>query len=75
MNDTQLLERLVAAYATLDAPAPSAALAALMDVGGVAEPRRRRRPARRGRRAVRTAPVTHAHALPRRRAGRELRRA
>jgi hypothetical protein len=36
MNDTQLLERLGAAYETLDAPAPSAALAALMDAGGVA---------------------------------------
>src|SRR6188472_498125 len=36
MNDTQLLERLGAAYKTLDAPAPTAALAALMDAGGVA---------------------------------------
>jgi hypothetical protein len=36
MNDTQLLERLGAAYDTLEAPAPSAALAALMDAGGVA---------------------------------------
>src|SRR3954471_8048279 len=35
MNDTQLLERLGSAYETLDTPAPSAALAALMDAGGV----------------------------------------
>jgi hypothetical protein len=35
MNDAQVLERLSSAYATLDAPAPSAALAELMDAGGV----------------------------------------
>jgi hypothetical protein len=37
MNDTQLLERLTSAYATVDAPAPSAALAAVLDTGGVAD--------------------------------------
>jgi hypothetical protein len=35
MNDTQLLERLSSAYATVDAPAPSAALAAVLDAGAV----------------------------------------
>lgn len=35
MNDTQLLERLGAAYATLDAPAPSASLAEVLDSGGI----------------------------------------
>jgi hypothetical protein len=35
MNDTQLLERFASAYATLDAPAPSATLAALMHAGEV----------------------------------------
>src|SRR6476659_7055281 len=38
MNDTQLLERLSSAYETVDAPAPSDALAELMDAGGVASP-------------------------------------
>jgi hypothetical protein len=33
MNDAQLLERLTSAYATVDAPAPSAALAERMDTG------------------------------------------
>jgi hypothetical protein len=37
MNDTQLLERLSSAYATLDAPAPSVALAAVLDAGAVGE--------------------------------------
>lgn len=37
MNDTQLLERLSSAYATVPAPAPSAALSALMDAGGVSD--------------------------------------
>jgi hypothetical protein len=40
MNDTQLLERLTSAYATVEAPAPSAALAALLDTGGVADDER-----------------------------------
>ena len=35
MNDTQLLERLSSAYATLDAPAPSAALAEILESGAV----------------------------------------
>jgi hypothetical protein len=33
MNDTQLLERLSDAYATLDAPAPNASLAVLLETG------------------------------------------
>lgn len=37
MNDTQLLERLSAAYGTVETPAPSAALAELMDAGGIAD--------------------------------------
>src|SRR5690242_8647660 len=40
MNDTQLLERLTSAYATVEAPAPSAALAALLDAGGVPDDER-----------------------------------
>jgi hypothetical protein len=35
MNDTQLLERLSSAYATLDAPEPSAALAEILESGAV----------------------------------------
>src|SRR4051812_12953179 len=35
MNDTQLLERLSSAYATLEAPAPSAALAEILESGAV----------------------------------------
>jgi hypothetical protein len=34
MNDAQLLERLTSAYATVEAPTPSTALAELMDAGG-----------------------------------------
>ena len=37
MNDTQLLERLGVAYGTVETPAPSAALAELMDAGGIAD--------------------------------------
>jgi hypothetical protein len=36
MNDTQLLERLTAAYESVEAPMPSAALVELMDAGGMA---------------------------------------
>jgi hypothetical protein len=35
MNDTQLLERLTSAYATLEAPAPSAALAEILGGGEI----------------------------------------
>src|ERR1044072_4831314 len=37
MNDTQLLERLSAAYGTVEIPAPSAALTELMDAGGITD--------------------------------------
>lgn len=35
MNETQMLERLTSAYATLEVPAPTAALAVVLDAGGV----------------------------------------
>src|SRR5947209_1849789 len=37
MNDTQLLERLTSAYATVEAPAPTAALAEILESGEIGE--------------------------------------
>lgn len=37
MNDTELLERLTSAYATVEAPAPSAALAEILESGEIGE--------------------------------------
>ncbi len=37
MNEAQLLERLSSAYASIDAPAPTATLTALIDAGGVVD--------------------------------------